>query len=85
MYRIQNFVNFELQDGCLSLEEFLTAMHLVSLKRNNIHVPQTLPPTLKPAYLQQRCHALYSHAKVDNEELADDVTNTNMITEAVSR
>ena len=45
---------FELQDGCLSLEEFLTAMHLVVLKRNNIDVPETLPPILKPAYLRQR-------------------------------
>jgi len=42
------------QDGCLSLEEFLTAMHLVVLKRNNIDVPDTLPPILKPAYLHQR-------------------------------
>jgi len=42
------------QDGCLSLEEFLTAMHLVVLKRNNIDVPETLPPILKPAYLRQR-------------------------------
>ena len=71
VYRIQNFVNFELQDGCLSLEEFLTAMHLVVLKRNNIDIPQTLPPNLKPAYLYRRCHA-----KVDNKELTDDVTDT---------
>ena len=38
----------------MSLEEFLTAMHLVVLKRNNIDVPETLPPILKPAYLRQR-------------------------------
>jgi len=42
------------QDGCLSLEEFLTAMHLVVLKRNNIDLPETLPPVLRPAYLKQR-------------------------------
>ena len=53
-YLYQNLVYFELQDGCLSLEEFLTAMHLVVLKRNNIDVPETLPPILKPAYLRQR-------------------------------
>ena len=29
-------------------------MHLVVLKRNNIDVPDTLPPILKPAYLHQR-------------------------------
>ena len=29
-------------------------MHLVVLKRNNIDVPETLPPILKPAYLHQR-------------------------------
>lgn len=43
-----------LQDGCLSLEEFLTAMHLVVLKRNSIELPETLPPVLRPAYLKQR-------------------------------
>ena len=43
-----------MQDGCLSLEEFLTAMHLVVLKRNNIDLPETLPPVLRPAYLKQR-------------------------------
>ena len=46
--------HFIFQDGCLSLEEFLTAMHLVVLKRNTIELPETLPPVLRPAYLKQR-------------------------------
>ena len=29
-------------------------MHLVVLKRNNIDLPETLPPVLRPAYLKQR-------------------------------
>lgn len=29
-------------------------MHLVVLKRNNIELPDTLPPVLRPAYLKQR-------------------------------
>ena len=49
-----DFYCFVFQDGCLSLEEFLTAMHLVVLKRNNIDLPETLPPVLRPAYLKQR-------------------------------
>ncbi|XP_065560755.1 ralBP1-associated Eps domain-containing protein 2-like isoform X2 [Artemia franciscana] len=34
------------RDGALSLEEFLVAMHLVVLRRNNIPVPEILPPCL---------------------------------------
>ncbi|KAK8719656.1 hypothetical protein OTU49_013885, partial [Cherax quadricarinatus] len=37
------------KDGALSLEEFFTAMHLVVLRRNNIELPETLPPSLFPA------------------------------------
>ena len=29
-------------------------MHLVVLKRNNIELPETLPPVLRPSYLKQR-------------------------------
>lgn len=36
------------RDGALSLEEFCTAMHLVVLRRNDIDLPQTLPPSLMP-------------------------------------
>ncbi|KAK9885327.1 hypothetical protein WA026_010827 [Henosepilachna vigintioctopunctata] len=37
------------KDGALSLQEFMTAMHLVVLKRNHIEIPDTLPPGLIPA------------------------------------
>jgi len=36
------------RDGALSLEEFCTAMHLVVLRRNDIELPDTLPPVLQP-------------------------------------
>ncbi|KAF0291949.1 RalBP1-associated Eps domain-containing protein 1 [Amphibalanus amphitrite] len=36
------------RDGCLCLEEFVTAMHLVVLRRNRIEVPDQLPPQLVP-------------------------------------
>ncbi|XP_075551761.1 RALBP1 associated Eps domain containing isoform X1 [Dermacentor variabilis] len=36
------------KDGALSIEEFCTAMHLVVLRRNNIELPDTLPPCLVP-------------------------------------
>lgn len=34
------------RDGALSLNEFIAAMHLVVLRRNNIPIPATLPPNL---------------------------------------
>ena len=39
------------RDGSLSLQEFFTAMHLVVLRRNNIELPETLPPSLYPELL----------------------------------
>ena len=36
------------RDGALSLEEFCTAMHLVVLRRNDIELPEHLPPVLMP-------------------------------------
>ncbi|XP_064628229.1 ralBP1-associated Eps domain-containing protein 1-like isoform X3 [Lineus longissimus] len=36
------------KDGALSLEEFCTAMHLVVLRRNEIELPEKLPPSLMP-------------------------------------
>ena len=41
-------------DGCLSLEEFLTAMHLVVLRRNNITLPDSLPTCLRPTFLKTK-------------------------------
>nr|CAI5852996.1 unnamed protein product [Callosobruchus analis] len=36
------------KDGALSLTEFMTAMHLVVLRRNHIELPETLPASLAP-------------------------------------
>lgn len=41
------------KDGCLSLQEFLTAMHLVVLRRNDIPLPEQLPICLRPENLKQ--------------------------------
>ena len=65
------------QDGCLSLEEFLTAMHLVVLKRNSIDLPDNLPPVLRPAYLKQRIAKSSSNSKLITLVLAPPVTNPN--------
>lgn len=35
-------------DGFLSLEEFVVAMHLVVLRRNDVELPEHLPPALMP-------------------------------------
>lgn len=37
------------KDGALSLPEFKIAMHLVVLRRNNIQLPDVLPPSLVSA------------------------------------
>lgn len=37
------------KDGALSLSEFNVAMHLVVLRRNNIPLPDVLPPSLIPS------------------------------------
>ena len=48
-------------DGCLSLEEFLTAMHLVVLRRNSITLPDSLPTCLRPTFLKAKLE--HSHKK----------------------
>ena len=42
------------KDGCLSLDEFLTAMHLVVLRRNDIALPESLPNCLRPEFLKKK-------------------------------
>ena len=42
------------KDGCLSLDEFLTAMHLVVLRRNDIALPESLPSCLRPEFLRRK-------------------------------
>ncbi|KAB0794153.1 hypothetical protein PPYR_13773 [Photinus pyralis] len=42
------------KDGALSLTEFLTAMHLVVLRRNHIELPEVLPPQLLPSAERSR-------------------------------
>lgn len=49
------------KDGCLSLEEFLTAMHLVVLRRNDIPLPEQLPPCLQPVNLRGAVIARHTH------------------------
>ncbi|KAF5291399.1 hypothetical protein FQR65_LT01709 [Abscondita terminalis] len=44
------------KDGALSLREFLTAMHLVVLRRNHIELPEVLPVQLQPN--SERSHSL---------------------------
>ncbi|KAF8796987.1 ralBP1-associated Eps domain-containing protein 1-like [Argiope bruennichi] len=45
------------KDGALSIEEFCTAMHLVVLRRNNIDLPDVLPPSLVPKVFQKTTEA----------------------------
>ena len=42
------------KDGSLSMEEFLTAMHLVVLRRNDIELPDELPACLQPLNLRNK-------------------------------
>lgn len=54
-------------DGCLSLEEFCTAMHLVILRRNQVKIPERLPIQLQP----------YEMLTADGEHLQDDEIEPN--------
>ncbi|KAF4797898.1 RalBP1-associated Eps domain-containing protein 2 [Turdus rufiventris] len=42
-------------DGALTLPEFCTAFHLVVARKNGYQLPETLPETLLPEYLQAAC------------------------------
>lgn len=39
-------------DGALTLPEFCAAFHLVVARKNGYQLPETLPETLLPEYLQ---------------------------------
>ncbi|KAM5289536.1 ralBP1-associated Eps domain-containing protein 2 isoform 6-T6 [Glossophaga mutica] len=39
-------------DGALTLPEFCAAFHLIVARKNGYPLPETLPPTLQPEYLQ---------------------------------
>ena len=60
------------KDGCLSLEEFLTAMHLVVLRRNEIPLPEELPVCLRPSNLR--------HSVIDRHNKVSFIDNFNDIT-----
>ncbi|XP_058681508.1 ralBP1-associated Eps domain-containing protein 2 [Ammospiza caudacuta] len=42
-------------DGALTLPEFCAAFHLVVARKNGYQLPETLPETLMPEYLQAAC------------------------------
>ncbi|XP_039911211.1 ralBP1-associated Eps domain-containing protein 2 [Hirundo rustica] len=42
-------------DGALTLAEFCAAFHLVVARKNGYQLPETLPETLLPEYLQAAC------------------------------
>lgn len=55
------------KDGCLSLEEFLTAMHLVVLRRNDISLPDELPPCLNPINLKHKVGNIFLRKYFDRK------------------
>ena len=55
-------------DGCLSLDEFLTAMHLVVLRRNGIPLPDQLPLCLKPINLKHKIHQSHNKDLYDGNQ-----------------
>jgi len=70
------------KDGCLSLEEFLTAMHLVVLRRNEIPLPDELPVCLRPSNLRHSVidrhnKDLYSGAGAGGQEPLLETSNNS--------
>lgn len=41
------------RDGALTFSEFCTAFHLIVARKNGYPLPETLPPTLRPGFMQQ--------------------------------
>lgn len=41
------------RDGALTFFEFCTAFHLIVARKNGYPLPESLPPTLQPGFLQQ--------------------------------
>lgn len=41
------------RDGALTFSEFCTAFHLIVARKNGYPLPESLPPTLRPGYMQQ--------------------------------
>ena len=73
------------KDGCLSLEEFLTAMHLVVLRRNEIGLPEELPSCLQPSHLRlsvldRHNKDLYTAGDSHGQEPLLDNSNTSVET-----
>jgi len=68
------------KDGCLSLEEFLTAMHLVVLRRNGIPLPDLLPLCLKPLNLKHKIIQRHNKDLYDGNQrpLLEDTDNTSL-------
>ena len=63
------------KDGGLSLEEFLTAMHLVVLRRNDIQLPETLPSCLNPLHLKRKLLGLKQQDANAKGEVSDETTS----------
>lgn len=41
------------RDGALTFSEFCTAFHLIVARKNGYPLPESLPPTLQPRFIQQ--------------------------------
>lgn len=41
------------RDGALTFSEFCTAFHLIVARKNGYPLPESLPPTLQPGFMQQ--------------------------------
>ena len=68
------------KDGGLSLEEFLTAMHLVVLRRNDIKLPETLPSCLCPLNLKKKLEPRIAIIKQRQQEAnLSDAANADTV------
>lgn len=41
------------RDGALTFPEFCTAFHLIVARKNGYPLPESLPPSLRPGFMQQ--------------------------------
>ena len=64
------------KDGCLSLDEFLTAMHLVVLRRNEIALPESLPNCLRPEFIRKKLETRTRNLISEEESSIDALDGT---------
>ncbi|KAI7793853.1 putative ralBP1-associated Eps domain-containing protein 2-like, partial [Triplophysa rosa] len=64
------------KDGALTFSEFCIAFHLIVARKNSYVLPETLPPTLRPGYVDQGVTQSEELSSVDRQVTSRPGVNT---------